>query len=553
MSGIVKILPITPSLRVGGAMLGSLCRGCFGLNRLALTRLALNRMGWAWLLWGTLGLCQAAVAQDPPLVPPVESEEMDADRSEQEPTEITTTDDIIERLDRAERELEALKNGTPASTAGEGESGSKKSLGEAVSDRLRQAKDPSITTVDEQTRKSADEKAKEKSKKWFERLSIRGYAQFRYNTSLFEEDDSFPIQHAGDRSVGDDQNFLIRRARLILSGDLSDHLYVYLQPDFAAGVPGSTDAAQFTQIRDWYGDIYVDTDKVHRFRVGQSKVPYGWENLQSSSNRLALDRSDGLNSAVRNERDLGIFYYWTPEEGQDLFKEVLDKGLKGSGNYGVFGFGVYNGQGGSFVEQNDDLHLVTRLAVPFQFENEQIMELGIQAYTGKYTVLSSPIRPLGIGSAVRPIGTLETDGRDGIRDERVAGTFVWYPQPLGFQAEWNVGNGPGLNDAQTAVVERALQGGYAMVYYRQEFENKSVVFPFARFNFFRGGYKAERNAPYSDVKEWEMGLEWQLTPQIELTTQYTISDRTNTVAQSVGRSYGQYEGHLLRTQLQINY
>jgi hypothetical protein len=478
---------------------------------------------------------------------------MDADRSEQEPTEITTTDDIIERLDRAERELEALKNGTPASTAGEGESGSKKSLGEAVSDRLRQAKDPSITTVDEQTRKSADEKAKEKSKKWFERLSIRGYAQFRYNTSLFEEDDSFPIQHAGDRSVGDDQNFLIRRARLILSGDLSDHLYVYLQPDFAAGVPGSTDAAQFTQIRDWYGDIYVDTDKVHRFRVGQSKVPYGWENLQSSSNRLALDRSDGLNSAVRNERDLGIFYYWTPEEGQDLFKEVLDKGLKGSGNYGVFGFGVYNGQGGSFVEQNDDLHLVTRLAVPFQFENEQIMELGIQAYTGKYTVLSSPIRPLGIGSAVRPIGTLETDGRDGIRDERVAGTFVWYPQPLGFQAEWNVGNGPGLNDAQTAVVERALQGGYAMVYYRQEFENKSVVFPFARFNFFRGGYKAERNAPYSDVKEWEMGLEWQLTPQIELTTQYTISDRTNTVAQSVGRSYGQYEGHLLRTQLQINY
>lgn len=553
MSGIVKILPITPSLRIGGAMLGSLCRGCFGLNRLALTRLALNRLGWAWLLWGTLGLCQAAVAQDPPLVPPVESEEMDADRSEQEPTEITTTDDIIERLDRAERELEALKNGTPASTAGEGESGSKKSLGEAVSDRLRQAKDPSITTVDEQTRKSADEKAKEKSKKWFERLSIRGYAQFRYNTSLFEEDDSFPIQHAGDRSVGDDQNFLIRRARLILSGDLSDHLYVYLQPDFAAGVPGSTDAAQFTQIRDWYGDIYVDTDKVHRFRVGQSKVPYGWENLQSSSNRLALDRSDGLNSAVRNERDLGIFYYWTPEEGQDLFKEVLDKGLKGSGNYGVFGFGVYNGQGGSFVEQNDDLHLVTRLAVPFQFENEQIMELGIQAYTGKYTVLSSPIRPLGIGSAVRPIGTLETDGRDGIRDERVAGTFVWYPQPLGFQAEWNVGNGPGLNDAQTAVVERALQGGYAMVYYRQEFENKSVVFPFARFNFFRGGYKAERNAPYSDVKEWEMGLEWQLTPQIELTTQYTISDRTNTVAQSVGRSYGQYEGHLLRTQLQINY
>jgi len=494
-----------------------------------------------------------ATAQEALPLPPVEAFEEDSEPTMDSASEPGSTESILERLDRAERELEQLRNSDQSESGATSTAGGQKSLGEAVGDRLRQAKDPSITTVDEQTRKSADEKAKDKSKKWFERLSIRGYAQFRYNTSLFEEDDSFPIQHAGDRSVGDDQGFLIRRARLILSGDLSDHLYVYLQPDFAAGVPGSPDAAQFTQIRDWYGDIYVDTDKVHRFRVGQSKVPYGWENLQSSSNRLALDRSDPMNSAVRNERDLGIFYYWTPEDGQDLFKEVLDKGLKGSGNYGVFALGVYNGQGGSFVEQNDDLHLVTRLAVPFQLESEQIVEVGIQAYTGKYTVLSSPIRPLGIGSATRPFGTLETDGRDGIRDERVGGTFVWYPQPFGVQAEWNVGNGPGLNDSQTAVVERALQGGYAMVYYRQEFEKRGVMFPFARFNFFRGGYKAERNAPYSDIKEWELGVEWQFTPQIELTTQYTITDRTNTVAQSVGRSYGQYEGQLVRMQLQLNY
>jgi phosphate-selective porin len=74
-----------------------------------------------------------------------------------------------------------------------------------------------------------------------------------------------------------------------------------------------------------------------------------------------------------------------------------------------------------------------------------------------------------------------------------------------------------------------------------------------KFNYFRGGYKSERNAPYSDIKEWEFGLEWQFNPQMELSAQYTITDRTNTIAQTTGRSYGQYEGHLLRFQFQMNY
>jgi hypothetical protein len=49
-------------------------------------------------------------------------------------------------------------------------------------------------------------------------------------------------------------------------------------------------------------------------------VPYGFENLQSSQNRLALDRSDALNSAVKDERDLGAFYYYTPLATQAMFQ-----------------------------------------------------------------------------------------------------------------------------------------------------------------------------------------------------------------------------------------
>ncbi|WP_395055838.1 hypothetical protein [Flavobacterium sp.] len=34
--------------------------------------------------------------------------------------------------------------------------------------------------------------------------------------------------------------------------------------------------------------------------MGQSKIPYGFENLQSTQNRLVFDRNDVLNSAVGN-------------------------------------------------------------------------------------------------------------------------------------------------------------------------------------------------------------------------------------------------------------
>lgn len=63
--------------------------------------------------------------------------------------------------------------------------------------------------------------------------------------------------------------------------------------------------------------------------------------MQSSQNRLALDRNDGLNSCCRDERDIGAFFYWAPAHIRELFKDLVGKNLKGSGDYGVFAFGVY--------------------------------------------------------------------------------------------------------------------------------------------------------------------------------------------------------------------
>ena len=491
--------------------------------------------------------------------------------------------EYLQRLERAETQISELQTQNQALREAQNPIQQTGGFNPLHMAPLFFAHDPEIGIIREQTSststlmeapKDPSKPEAPKPKKWFDKLSIRGYAQFRINEETHREEGSATAQYVGDRSLADDQNFLIRRARIIISGDVHERLYVYLQPDFASSPGSSADPNnQFVQIRDWYGDFYLDEQKELRIRVGQSKVPYGWENMQSSSNRIPLDRADGLNSAVRNERDLGVYFFYTPVWAQDFFKDVLEKGLKGSGNYGLFSAGIYNGQGGSLNEINDDVHVFARATLPLTFDNGQRMELGIQGYTGEYAVIGSQINPppsppATLLAAPGPAGTVATSGlgtaaaRDGWNDERLAGSFIWYPQPFGFQTEWTVGRGPALNAAQLAIEERALYGGYAMALYKLDTECWGTFFPFARYSYFKGGYKSERNAPFVNIDEWEVGTEWQINPAAELTLSYLITDRTNTTANNtsntqpptpIPESYGQFNGQAIRLQFQINY
>jgi hypothetical protein len=389
--------------------------------------------------------------------------------------------------------------------------------------------------------------------KWYDKMQLRGYSQFRINGTTRMSSGSAPAQHPADRSIDENATFLIRRARIILASEVSDHLFVYFQSDFSQTPVGSEDATHFAVIPDLYGDLFIDKERVHRIRVGQSKVPYGWENMQSSARRAPLDRNDAFNSGTRNERDLGVFYYWTPQSVQDVFQFINENGLKTSGNYGAFGVGVYAGQGGFIQELNDSVHFVSRFTWPFQFNNGQVLELSVQGYTGQYVVLGSPISPQGIGPSVEPDGTRATAGRDGHLDQRLGWTAVYYPQPLGFQTEWTIGRGPALNEDQTAVERSSLYGGYAMVLYKLD-DFYGTWFPFVRWQYYRGGYKWARNAPDSEINELELGLEWDIRPEMRLTVMYTFTDRTNLAPMAAGmRSYDQFHGQLLRTQFQINY
>lgn len=384
------------------------------------------------------------------------------------------------------------------------------------------------------------------------RFQVRGYVQIRYTEML---DGDKGINLWSDRSVGDqgslgdaDKNFLIRRARLIFQGDVGKRLSFYIQPDFAssAGTTGNV-----AQLRDAYGDVYLTTNRVHRVRLGQSKVPYGFENLQSSSNRLALDRADALNSAVRDERDLGAFYYFTPTSIQSRFNEINTLGLKHSNNYGLFGLGVYNGQGANRGDRNNGQHVVARATYPWKLSNGQFFEASVQGYTGKYAPSTGAYRA---ADGVSRTPTIVPGSEFGYDDKRVAVSAIWYPQPFGLQAEWNWGRTPGLDLASNSIVEKKLRGGYVQAMFK--FDNKLGTFvPFAKWQYFDGANKAETNAPANKVDDIEVGVEWQIAPEVELAAVYHRMQRNNLVTgNTAGRpDYARFDANALRIQTQINF
>ncbi len=363
------------------------------------------------------------------------------------------------------------------------------------------------------------EEAKKDEKHWYDKLKIRGYTQLRYN-QLGATNERL-VNTQGDSSIGKDGGFLLRRARIVVQGDVHERVFVYLQTDFATVV---SDQYHVPRMRDWYADIALDKKKEFRFRVGQSKVPYGFENMQSSQNRAPLDRSDAINSALKDERDLGVFFYWAPERIRKRFKDLANLDLKGSGDYGVIALGVFNGQGANQKEKNATPHMVARLTWPFQI-GKQIVEIGGGGYAGKYAVKTAD----GVTAP------------DELRDLRLSAAFVLYPQPFGLQAEYNVGRGPELSGDR--VVEKPIHGGYVMA-----MAKVGDFMPYVRGVLYDGARKFETNAPHYKTRELEIGAEWRPNKYVEATAAYAFAERTYPKA-----PYPQEAGRLLRLQLQFNY
>src|SRR3954468_14652861 len=100
---------------------------------------------------------------------------------------------------------------------------------------------------------------------WYDRLTFRGYAQFRYNR-LLETNERLKCPTC-DRSIGANGGFFLRRARVSMLYDVNDHLTVSIQPDFSSEVGGRENTLV---LRQYFADIYFDKARTLRARIGQS-------------------------------------------------------------------------------------------------------------------------------------------------------------------------------------------------------------------------------------------------------------------------------------------
>lgn len=248
--------------------------------------------------------------------------------------------------------------------------------------------------------------------------------------------------------------------------------------------------------------------------------------MQSSQNRLPFDRSDPINSAVSNERDLGVFFYWETKEVRARFKELVDSGLKGSGDYGILGLGVYNGQTANKKDQNDDKHVVAHLTYPFKI-GSQFVEASLHGYRGQYVITTDEERVGGQHHVPRL-------ARGGLARglPAAAGLPGRVQHRRGSRARLCGQDGPQEEPERRLRDDDAQARGLHPVRARPRLQRRQ---------------EGPRPTRPRTATRRSIGLEWLPWKALELTAAYSYGERTHP------KSNVQESGHLLRLQAQFNY
>jgi len=390
----------------------------------------------------------------------------------------------------------------------------------------------------------ATEKQFSSSPRWFERINVNGYSQFRYTTKSSNRLDN---PQGESFSNGHDQEFFFRRIRLVFEGQVSDRIGFFMQ--FAN--EGNGFQTNNNELVDMYGDYYLSLNKVHRIRFGLQRVPNAFDTYRSSSQRQELDRAESVQSGAPGERDLGFSYFWSPKIAQERFTRLATY-HNGPGDYGVFQIMVYNGQGRSQVELNKNKHIGAKLAWPWELPNGRLVETGIMGFMGRYTVNNTA--PLSSTTAVTRCYTNSVENGNGATngcavDEHRVTAYIWTPpQPWGFMGEGVIGRGPERN-AQGIVQQSALYGGYAQVNYSYRYSDTGMLIPYVRYGYYNGGFK-NNTAAAADNSILYVGMVWEPDTHLRLVTEWMNESRLTQVGMVARQPQDRINGNMLRFQVQ---
>lgn len=387
------------------------------------------------------------------------------------------------------------------------------------------------------------------SRQWYDRLSMYGYGMFRYTNTSNGKLRSFNDASVGDVENGGQPGFFFRRIRWVVTGQVSEHVSVFVQPDFAANIGGVTHSLS---MRDAFGDWNFDKDKEYRLRVGLQRVPCSFDNWQASRVRMAIERADATNSCQQSERDMGVSFMWTPTIAQARYKQMADY-MYGPGDYGVFHIQVYNGQGLNRAEANNDKHVGMRLSWPWELPGGRLMETGMNVMRGQIRV-DRGTAPTGTADPTILFSRFAPGNLSGNYLDERANVYIYFPpQPFGFIAEYTLGRGP-QRGADGVIRERALYGGYVQAHYQWKYSDVGLMNVYSRWQEYYGGVKNTTGAPDGRMKEVETGIAWQPDPQWEFTVAYSFTERlspfrtTPGTARAPGQQLDAY-GNLLRFQV----
>jgi len=229
-------------------------------------------------------------------------------------------------------------------------------------------------------------------------------------------------QYVNDASAKDE--FKVRRARLDLRGNLSNVGW-RLQVDAVqplkdvvttVGPPSKTTKVVTRPILlDAYLDYNFDT--YASVRVGQFKLPFGRENLESSPNLDTINRSQVTEKLVPG-RDIG-------SQGRDIGAQV-----SGSYDFGGdrkivdYAVGVFNGAGVNVGEDNKRKDVGARVVV-YPIKG---LGLGLAHYNGR-TGSAGDVEKIRTGAEVTyAVDALTLKGEYVLGNDGVTDKYGWYAQ-----------------------------------------------------------------------------------------------------------------------------
>ncbi len=214
-----------------------------------------------------------------------------------------------------------------------------------------------------------------------------------------------------DGDVEGNDTFLIRRARIELTGTLFDAFDFRIMPEFAGS--GTT-----------LLDAWVDwkIDPTFNVLVGKVKLPVGLERAQAPENSL-FNEFGYVTSLVPN-RDVGVVFHG------DLFNKTVE--------YYIGAFDGTDDGGSTIVDTDDDKSLAGRLFFkPFaNSENKALRGLGfgVGGTWGDDTGTPAGYRSVGQQTMFRWNNGVENDGTLW----RIVPQLYYYNGPFGLLAEYGI-------------------------------------------------------------------------------------------------------------------